>query len=351
MPPSARTVGRGDHGRGRSVSILRPVAILGCAVGTIPTPTSEVIAASSAIDHAAAAGEASSPATAAASFSPAVHWAVLAGYAALAILVVALARRARWLALPASPRPRTEILPSLAALFFGFLAAQVGGLTLLRLLAPAASPDADPLRERALMLYAGLVAQLPFAVLTLWLLRPGRDDAARWPATFAGRVLLGFGGLLAGAPLILAASSLAGELQARLWGTPPPAVAHETLRQLATGPSSPWAMAIMAGVVVLGPFIEEATYRGALQGAFRAAGFSPWTSIVMSTAAFVLMHIPAIPREGMAGALAGLTALALVLGLLRERSRSIVPSVIAHAAFNVANLAIAGAFGGLFGGS
>ena len=110
-------------------------------------------------------------------------------------------------------------------------------------------------------------------------------------------------------------------------------------------------MAIMAGVVVLGPFIEEATYRGALQGAFRAAGFSPWTSIVMSTAAFVLMHIPAIPREGMAGALAGLTALALVLGLLRERSRSIVPSVIAHAAFNVANLAIAGAFGGLFGGS
>lgn len=308
---------------------------------------SEVIASTLAIDHAALAGEATSAASDTAAETPSFRWAFLSVYAALAIGAFLLARRRSWLDPGPGVRPASDRLPWLVALFFGFLAAQVAGISLahafLTAVAPASTETSPTSVQRliALRLIVGLAAQVPFAWLTIKVLRTPDRAHDPPPATAFSQVGLGLVALLVAAPIILATNGIAGELQAMVRGTPAPATAHETLRRVLDDPGSSWSVALMFAVVAVGPVLEEISYRGALQGAFRAAGFSPWLAVTTTTFAFVLMHLGAIPSEGLAGAVLGLATLSLCLGLIRERSRSLLPSVVAHAAFNAANLAMA----------
>ncbi len=95
------------------------------------------------------------------------------------------------------------------------------------------------------------------------------------------------------------------------------------------------AGAFAANVVLLcavAPFVEELTFRGVGQSLLRFTG--RWPSIVLVGLAFGLWH-------GLVQALIVLVPFGIGLAYLRDRTRSVVPGMFVHAAFNGAALAVA----------
>lgn len=142
-------------------------------------------------------------------------------------------------------------------------------------------------------------------------------------------------------PAIQFAYIVAASTQKALTEGAPPSVGHETLAEIASGFTDPWSLLMIGFVVVLAPLIEEIGYRGALQGCLRSLRLGAWPAIIVTSAVFVVMHLPALAMDGLAGSLAQLFVLSVALGLIRERSKSLVPCVVAHAGFNAANIVLA----------
>lgn len=82
--------------------------------------------------------------------------------------------------------------------------------------------------------------------------------------------------------------------------------------------------------VVIAPFVEELTFRGAGQSLLRFLG--RWPSILLVGLAFGLAH-------GLVEALLVLVPFGAALAWLRERTNSVVPGMFVHALFNGAALA------------
>jgi membrane protease YdiL (CAAX protease family) len=82
--------------------------------------------------------------------------------------------------------------------------------------------------------------------------------------------------------------------------------------------------------VVIAPFVEELTFRGAGQSLLRFLG--QWPSIVLAGVAFGLAH-------GLLEALLVLVPFGIALAWLRDRTNSVVPGMFVHALFNGAALA------------
>ena len=82
--------------------------------------------------------------------------------------------------------------------------------------------------------------------------------------------------------------------------------------------------------VVIAPFVEELTFRGAGQSLLRFLG--QWPSIVLVGVAFGLAH-------GLLEALLVLVPFGIALAWLRDRTNSVVPGMFVHALFNGAALA------------
>ena len=189
-------------------------------------------------------------------------------------------------------------------------------------------------------LAGGLLGCLPAAVA--WHRHPRVVEAA--PIMTASRAWLAGILVLVPAIALVTVSSAAGQLlQTWLAGEPPSPLAHETLQLMAEAPKDlGWWM--LAGAAVLGaPILEEILYRGFIQQSVRGIGVGPWPAVVITAGIFSLMHIPAIPSDGRISALAGLTVLGVVLGLLRERTGRVDACIITHAGFNIFNLALANA--------
>lgn len=94
-----------------------------------------------------------------------------------------------------------------------------------------------------------------------------------------------------------------------------------------------WRAALMLVVVVLGPLIEEAFFRGALLGAIRRTPASAprrapaWAAVAVTAAVFALAHLEwqiFLP----------IFLLGLILGHLRLRTGSLLPSTLMHGSFN-----------------
>ena len=96
--------------------------------------------------------------------------------------------------------------------------------------------------------------------------------------------------------------------------------------------STAHGIAIFAVVALLGPFVEELFFRGALFGALRRGHNALITTLVVSLC-FALGHLDL-------RLLVPLFLVALVMGDVRERSGSIWPGLALHAAFNSATLAM-----------
>ncbi|MDE0375088.1 MAG: CPBP family intramembrane metalloprotease [bacterium] len=96
------------------------------------------------------------------------------------------------------------------------------------------------------------------------------------------------------------------------------------------------SLGLLAAVV--NAVVEEAVYRGIIQGSLERVLRSGATTLVMQAAVFAALHYPTGILQGLAGV--GLAFLyGLVLGLLRRRSRGLAVPVIAH---TVTDLVIVG---------
>lgn len=82
---------------------------------------------------------------------------------------------------------------------------------------------------------------------------------------------------------------------------------------------------------VIAPFVEELTFRGAGQSLLRFLGRTP--SILLVGVAFGLAH-------GLVEALLVLVPFGIALAWLRDRTNSVLPGMLVHAAFNGAALAL-----------
>ncbi len=84
-------------------------------------------------------------------------------------------------------------------------------------------------------------------------------------------------------------------------------------------------LALTFAACIVGPFVEELFYRGALFG--RLARRAPWAGGAITAGAFVLVH-------GDARAWPTLAVVAAVLTVLRVQSGSLLPCLALHVAFN-----------------
>jgi membrane protease YdiL (CAAX protease family) len=90
--------------------------------------------------------------------------------------------------------------------------------------------------------------------------------------------------------------------------------------------STPRRIAVCLAIAVVGPFVEEVFYRGAIFRPLRR-GSSAWSAIVVTSMLFALVHVEwqrMIP----------IGLLGMMLALFRASSGSLVPGFIMHATFN-----------------
>ena len=302
----------------------------------------EVIASNDAENQAASGTSAAPAAPAGETAGAAAGWPIVAITVLLAAVVLVVARRRSWLRLPsADPRGDQVALRSGGQPLSTDVALWFAALFLLQLLAPAipvgllqGSVAADTLAGRATLQWLAYAAQLPFAVMILLRLTGALGTPLRAAAT-------GALALACAAPVILAASQIASIIQQVLTSARPDELGHETLRVLLDRRGDPWAWAVIAAVTIGAPILEEIAYRGGLHGLLRSLGIGPWATVLLASVFFVVMHLGMIPRDAAGGALAGLFALSILLGLLRERTGGLVAPIVAHALFNAANLILA----------
>jgi membrane protease YdiL (CAAX protease family) len=83
---------------------------------------------------------------------------------------------------------------------------------------------------------------------------------------------------------------------------------------------------IVVGMVLLGPFVEELVYRGALFGTLRQ-GKRPHAVVLVTAVFFSLIHLE--PRR-----MPPIFLVGLLLGYLRHASGSLLPAIALHTAFN-----------------
>lgn len=150
-------------------------------------------------------------------------------------------------------------------------------------------------------------------------LRPmGVGPALRW----------GLGGYCAAIPLLIVSLIGALALQNVLFNGQP-IREHPIVPVLLSGGPALWLSLVLA--VIVAPLVEEVIFRGALYTALRAR-LNVWGSALLSGAVFSAIH-PTMP----AGFLPILT-LGFVLAILREKTGSLYPSMVCHAANNLAML-------------
>ena len=255
---------------------------------------------------------------------------------AIALVSLAIAWRRGWLAMPAaaepSPSPRPNPGPSLVVLAMAVpLLGAIGALIARRIFALPESPD---LAGQARMLAGAAVAQLP--AVTAIVLLSARARSGPLLAT-----LLGILACAIAFPVVQTIAGLAGWIQQLVSGVPAPAVAHRTLEGLVASDDAAARLGMLVLVVAVIPPIEEVAYRGGFQGGLRRLGWTPWPATIATSGLFAFMHVGAIPESGLAAALCGLFALSIGLGIVRERTGSLVAPAVAHALFNLVNVVVA----------
>ena len=91
-------------------------------------------------------------------------------------------------------------------------------------------------------------------------------------------------------------------------------------------------LTLWSGAVVIAPIAEELFFRGLLQTAMLNVTRNRWSAIAIASALFALVHY----RQP--HAVAALMALSVLLGFAYERTGSLLPPILIHAAFNAKTL-------------
>jgi membrane protease YdiL (CAAX protease family) len=130
---------------------------------------------------------------------------------------------------------------------------------------------------------------------------------------------------------IVAVVGIATELIWQRLGVQHP-VKVEMLQYLDRSHAPSLRLLIVIAATVLAPFFEELLFRGHLQTLLRHLVRSPWLAIVLTSAAFALVHDPWTQPP--------IFALALCLGWLYERAGNLWLPMFVHALFNASSIAI-----------
>ena len=163
---------------------------------------------------------------------------------------------------------------------------------------------------------------------------------AALPATAARRAALAGAAAFALITPVVAALSIGMNALLEALGLPPaPGESHQTLSILAERRDPLLTALTLAHVALLVPLAEECIWRGMVQPGIRGA-VGARAGIAVTAALFTLIHWSAIAPDGRAAGLAMLLALALGLGILRERTGSVVAPIVVHALFNAFNVAL-----------
>ena len=190
---------------------------------------------------------------------------------------------------------------------------------------------------------ASLLAMLTASAVTLgaWLMvrQPeptGMDTRSAMPTSRA--VVAGLIGLAIVWPWVSLVANIGNLVQSALGGATPPDVAHRTLDALREHVHEPSAWGVALVVVTLTPLTEEVVWRGAVQQALKRLGIPRLAAIGCTAVLFALVHWNAVPDASRLSALPALAMLGFALGWLMERTGRLIAPVVAHAAFNAANL-------------
>jgi probable transmembrane protein len=92
--------------------------------------------------------------------------------------------------------------------------------------------------------------------------------------------------------------------------------------------------ALVLVLVLCAPIIEETLFRGIIMRGLLSWRISSWLAILVQGAGFALIHIPETLTPVTIGALIYLFLGGILLGIVRWRTGSLVPTVIAHAFYN-----------------
>ena len=190
---------------------------------------------------------------------------------------------------------------------------------------------------------ASLLAMLTASAVTLgaWLMvrQPepaGVDTRSAMPTSRA--VVAGLIGLAIVWPWVSLVANIGNLVQSALGGATPPDVAHRTLDALREHVHEPSAWGVALVVVTLTPLTEEVVWRGAVQQALKRLGIPRLVAIGCTAELFALVPWNAVPDASRLSALPALAMLGFALGWLMERTGRLIAPVVAHAAFNAANL-------------
>jgi membrane protease YdiL (CAAX protease family) len=259
---------------------------------------------------------------------------VFGGFGGIAIAAAFLATSAR--ALPLAPRSRLSWSAGLSA-FLVYLASYISLSKIVTVFDEIAGPKigqawADSSYLLLLMASAGIA----FA-FGLWTLRARSERVGQdwreigYRTVSAGRdVVRGIAGFLAALPFVFVAAMIA-------WG-----LANTVFRHVPT-PEQPFGEFVTQGrflevaltfvaASVVAPIVEETFFRGVLYTTFRGR-MGVWPAVMLSSVTFAVVH-------PLPGGFLPIFALACVFALMRERTGSLIPSMVCHSLYNGIELAL-----------
>ncbi len=158
----------------------------------------------------------------------------------------------------------------------------------------------------------------------------GLEHAGFWKLAWLG-VVAGVSVI----PLMILVNVGVQEMGVTLFDAERPKEGHELLKMLINAPTLWNYIFIGLSAVVIAPVVEEVMFRGMVQGNLRPRGRG--TAIAVSAIVFALVHVSSVPWQ----VLPALALLGVMLSLMFERTGVIWPGMIAHATFNLCNLAMA----------
>ena len=102
---------------------------------------------------------------------------------------------------------------------------------------------------------------------------------------------------------------------------------------------SPVVLGLM--LVVFAPLFEEVLWRGMVLKSCVMAGAAPWVAVLVQGVSFAALHFWGIPlTPGIITSGIFLAVFGVCLGVLRVKSRSLLPGVLAHAVYNASVLTV-----------
>jgi membrane protease YdiL (CAAX protease family) len=120
-------------------------------------------------------------------------------------------------------------------------------------------------------------------------------------------------------------------------GYPPPKLAHPMLESIQDADSTSVIVGLLVLPIVVAPFFEETIFRGMMHTALlHAAALSRWMIVVVASAIFAVIHLPAVPWQS----IPALFVLALGLGYAYERTGKLWAPMLIHAVFNALNVTL-----------